>query len=156
MMNYIKRRFSTDMNDEYEPSNDNPNINHANSNPRPIPPNSNRSTPQRRPPGPSPSLPSSPSKTMSLSAMFSTAKDLIATNASSVTTSLTNSTSTSNTPNSKQGLTRQGTLINKDKSKVLLVIDDSNTEWSRYFRNKKIGDYEIRVEQVRAIYIRLF
>lgn len=30
---------------------------------------------------------------------------------------------------------------------TLLVIDDQNTDWSKYFRGKKIGDYEIRVEQ---------
>ncbi|KAH1017761.1 hypothetical protein HUJ05_008358 [Dendroctonus ponderosae] len=29
----------------------------------------------------------------------------------------------------------------------LLVIDDQNTDWSKYFRGKRIGDYEIRVEQ---------
>ncbi|GJQ80389.1 Syn [Trypoxylus dichotomus] len=30
---------------------------------------------------------------------------------------------------------------------TLLVIDDQNTDWSKYFRGKKIGDYDIRVEQ---------
>ncbi|KAI4461638.1 synapsin [Holotrichia oblita] len=30
---------------------------------------------------------------------------------------------------------------------TLLVIDDQNTDWSKYFRGKKIGEYEIRVEQ---------
>ncbi|XP_074031880.1 synapsin [Leptinotarsa decemlineata] len=30
---------------------------------------------------------------------------------------------------------------------TLLVIDDQNTDWSKYFRGRKIGDYEIRVEQ---------
>ncbi|XP_066260981.1 synapsin [Euwallacea similis] len=29
----------------------------------------------------------------------------------------------------------------------LLVIDDQNTDWSKYFRGKRIGDYEIKVEQ---------
>lgn len=29
----------------------------------------------------------------------------------------------------------------------LLVIDDQNTDWSKYFRGRKIGDYDIRVEQ---------
>lgn len=30
---------------------------------------------------------------------------------------------------------------------TLLVIDDQNTDWSKYFRGKRIGDYDIRVEQ---------
>lgn len=29
----------------------------------------------------------------------------------------------------------------------LLVIDDQNTDWSKYFRGRKISDYDIRVEQ---------
>jgi len=38
--------------------------------------------------------------------------------------------------------------INKDKCFTLLVIDDANTDWSKYFRGKRIhGDYDIRVEQ---------
>ncbi|CAM1314033.1 Syn (predicted) [Pycnogonum litorale] len=37
---------------------------------------------------------------------------------------------------------------NKEKTKILLVIDDQNTDWTKYFRDKKIyGDWEIRVEQ---------
>ncbi|KXZ75661.1 Synapsin-like Protein [Tribolium castaneum] len=30
---------------------------------------------------------------------------------------------------------------------TLLVVDDQNTDWSKYFRGKRIGDYDIRVEQ---------
>lgn len=30
---------------------------------------------------------------------------------------------------------------------TLLVIDDQNTDWSKYFRGRKIGEYDIRVEQ---------
>lgn len=30
---------------------------------------------------------------------------------------------------------------------TLLVIDDQNTDWSKYFRGKKIGEYDVRVEQ---------
>jgi len=38
--------------------------------------------------------------------------------------------------------------INRDKCFTLLVIDDANTDWSKYFRGKKIhGEYDIRVEQ---------
>ncbi|XP_050305081.1 synapsin [Anthonomus grandis grandis] len=29
----------------------------------------------------------------------------------------------------------------------LLVVDDQNTDWSKYFRGKRIGEYEIKVEQ---------
>ena len=38
--------------------------------------------------------------------------------------------------------------LNRDKCFTLLVIDDANTDWSKYFRGKRIhGDYDIRVEQ---------
>ncbi|XP_055375012.1 synapsin [Condylostylus longicornis] len=38
--------------------------------------------------------------------------------------------------------------INKDKYFTLLVLDDQNTDWSKYFRGKRLhSDYDIRVEQ---------
>ncbi|CAF2762943.1 unnamed protein product [Rotaria sp. Silwood2] len=38
--------------------------------------------------------------------------------------------------------------ISKEKFKLLLVIDDQHTDWSKYFKGKKIfADYDIRVEQ---------
>jgi hypothetical protein len=38
--------------------------------------------------------------------------------------------------------------FNKDRCFILLVIDDQNTDWSKYFRGKRLhGDYDIRVEQ---------
>ncbi|XP_055618221.1 synapsin [Toxorhynchites rutilus septentrionalis] len=38
--------------------------------------------------------------------------------------------------------------FNKDKCFTLLVLDDQNTDWSKYFRGKRIhGDHDIRVEQ---------
>nr|CAD7265964.1 unnamed protein product [Timema shepardi] len=37
---------------------------------------------------------------------------------------------------------------NKDRCFTLLVVDDQNTDWSKYFRGKRLhGDYDIRVEQ---------
>ncbi|XP_063404955.1 synapsin-like isoform X1 [Mytilus trossulus] len=70
--------------------------------------------------GPSPSAPSSPSKTL----------------------------------NATQGLPRAGPVqnskpaYNKDRCKILLVVDDQHTDWSKYFRGRKIfGDWDIRVEQ---------
>ncbi|XP_075236485.1 synapsin [Lycorma delicatula] len=37
---------------------------------------------------------------------------------------------------------------NKDRCFTLLVIDDQNTDWSKYFRGKRLhGDFDIRVEQ---------
>lgn len=45
------------------------------------------------------------------------------------------------------GATR-GQSFGKDRSLTLLVIDDQNTDWSKYFRGRRLhGDYEIRVEQ---------
>ncbi|XP_040570480.1 synapsin isoform X1 [Lepeophtheirus salmonis] len=36
----------------------------------------------------------------------------------------------------------------REKSYTLLVIDDANTDWSKYFRGRRIrGEYDIRVEQ---------
>ncbi|XP_037946754.1 synapsin [Teleopsis dalmanni] len=38
--------------------------------------------------------------------------------------------------------------FNKDKYFTLLVLDDQNTDWSKYFRGKRLhGDFDIRVEQ---------
>ncbi|XP_037070213.1 synapsin-like, partial [Pollicipes pollicipes] len=38
--------------------------------------------------------------------------------------------------------------FNKDRCFTLLVIDDQNTDWSKYFKGRQIhGDYDIRVEQ---------
>ena len=101
-----------------------------------------------RPPrkNPSPSAPSSPTKTLSLSAMMSAAKDLISTtsnNSSSATAAATSLFSTALPQNQRSNV----------KRKILLVIDEPSVEWSKYFRNKRIGDYELRIEQVRLILI---
>jgi hypothetical protein len=46
------------------------------------------------------------------------------------------------------GATRGQGFGGKDRCFTLLVIDDQNTDWSKYFRGRRIhGDYEIRVEQ---------
>lgn len=38
--------------------------------------------------------------------------------------------------------------FNKDRCFTLLVLDDQNTDWSKYFRGKRLhGDYDVRVEQ---------
>ncbi len=38
--------------------------------------------------------------------------------------------------------------FNKDRCFTLLVLDDLNTDWSKYFRGKRLhGDWDIRVEQ---------
>jgi len=40
-------------------------------------------------------------------------------------------------------------MLKKDKCYTLLVIDDPNTDWSKYFRGRRLhgGEYDIRVEQ---------
>ncbi|KAG8312479.1 hypothetical protein J6590_023087 [Homalodisca vitripennis] len=39
-------------------------------------------------------------------------------------------------------------VFNKDRCFTLLVIDDQNTDWSKYFRGRRLhGDFDIRVEQ---------
>lgn len=50
---------------------------------------------------------------------------------------------------------------NKDRCFTLLVIDDQNTDWSKYFRGKRLhGDYDIRVEQaefkVKFVWYQIF
>jgi hypothetical protein len=38
--------------------------------------------------------------------------------------------------------------FNKDRCFTLLVIDDANTDWSKYFRGRRVHtDWDIRVEQ---------
>ncbi|XP_017786732.1 PREDICTED: synapsin [Nicrophorus vespilloides] len=37
--------------------------------------------------------------------------------------------------------------VSSGRHLTLMVIDDQNTDWSKYYRGKKIGDYDIRVEQ---------
>jgi hypothetical protein len=40
------------------------------------------------------------------------------------------------------------TATSKDKQKILLVVDDHQTDWSKYFRGKRLlGEWDIRVEQ---------
>jgi hypothetical protein len=105
-------------------------------------PNSNTATAQQPTglrKGPSPSAPSSPTKNMSItSSVLNAARGIMNTNLSQL--------------NQNMGM-NQGTkkaFPNKDKIKILLVIDDDQTDWSKYFRNRKIfGDNEIRVEQVK-------
>ncbi|KAG8201110.1 hypothetical protein JTE90_028778 [Oedothorax gibbosus] len=46
------------------------------------------------------------------------------------------------------GSVMKGAPSAKDKHKTLLVIDDQHTDWSKYFRGKRIhGDWDIRMEQ---------
>ncbi|XP_061187733.1 synapsin-like [Saccostrea echinata] len=45
---------------------------------------------------------------------------------------------------------------NKDRCKILLVVDDPHTDWSKYFVGKKIfGDWDVRVEQAEFSEINL-
>lgn len=41
-----------------------------------------------------------------------------------------------------------GRGYNRDRCVTLLVIDDQNTDWSKYFRGRRLpGEWDIRVEQ---------
>ncbi|KAL8575492.1 hypothetical protein ACOMHN_013043 [Nucella lapillus] len=74
--------------------------------------------------GPSPSAPSSPSRHNPPSAIGQR--------------TLSSSSSSSGRPS-----------YNKDKCKILLIIDDQHTDWSKYFKGKKIfGDWDVRIEQL--------
>ena len=39
--------------------------------------------------------------------------------------------------------------MSRDKCYTLLVIDDANTDWSKYFRGRRLhgGEYDVKVEQ---------
>ncbi|KAK3576656.1 hypothetical protein CHS0354_004941 [Potamilus streckersoni] len=108
-MNYLRRRFSSgDLQGELKEENALP------------------STVLNFKKGPSPSAPSSPSKS----------------------------------PNAASGLAKglftQKPAYNKDRCKILLVIDDQHTDWSKYFRGRKLfGDWDIRVEQAEFSEINL-
>ncbi|XP_021341161.1 synapsin-like isoform X1 [Mizuhopecten yessoensis] len=68
--------------------------------------------------GPSPSAPNSPSKSMSGAGI------------------------------PRAPVSNNKPAYNKDRCKTLLVVDDHHTDWSKYFRGRKIfGDWDIRVEQ---------
>ena len=84
----------------------------------------------------SPSAPSSPTQSKisfnQISTMMTAAREIL-------------SSTTTSQQSSKPGLFSQSTLTNK--AKVLFVIGDTSVDWSRYFRNRKLVDFEIRVEQ---------
>lgn len=47
-----------------------------------------------------------------------------------------------------QSATQRAPAFNKDRYYTLLVLDDQNTDWSKYFRGRRLhNDFDIRVEQ---------
>lgn len=43
----------------------------------------------------------------------------------------------------------QQRVAGRDKQKIVLIIDDQQVDWSKYFRGKRIfGEFDIRIEQV--------
>ncbi|ESO12867.1 hypothetical protein HELRODRAFT_93529 [Helobdella robusta] len=87
--------------------------------------------PKRR--GPSPSAPSSPSRSTSIQGL---------------TRGLFGSSSSSTQPPKP--------AYNKDRCKTLLVIDTPNVEWTKYFRGRKLlGEWDLRVEQAEFSEINL-
>lgn len=99
---------------------------------------------------PSPSAPSSPTKTMSLSAMMSAAKDIISNTTTAATSTVASSATGlfSTSPNSQQQQQRGSTSTGASKRKILLIIDDAPVDWSKFFRSKRVGEWELRIEQV--------
>ena len=174
MLNYLKRRFSSgDIQGEFKDEREreaqilelNSNIRmtglqlnkESPASPADNPPNSEKVTsnnqkdprpinvPKKQP---SPSAPTSPTKTMTLSTMMNAAKDILNTNTNNWTNNTTPQNPQQNSQN-KNSFNRQNT-IQKEKYKVLLIIDHKSIEWNRFFRNKKIYDYELRIEQVHS------
>lgn len=154
-LNSIKRRFSTEVldDDNQQPvqAGVSPTSAARNTADKPVL-SLNMNAPPKMRKNPSPSAPSSPTKTLSLSAVMSAAKDLIATNTSSVTSSGSSSTGGGGLFSSATlPLNRGSNTSTTIKRKILLIIDDAKVDWSKYFRNKRIGDYDLRIEQVRLI-----
>ncbi|XP_022298979.2 synapsin-like [Crassostrea virginica] len=105
-MNFLRRRFSSgDLQGELKDRDENINVLNFKK-------------------GPSPSAPSSPSRSTSV-------------------TGITH-------PNAHKP------PYNKDRCKLLFVVDDQHTDWSKYFVGKKIfGDWDVRVEQAEFSEINL-
>lgn len=93
--------------------------------------------------GPSPSAPASPTKNTSFAdSVLNAARVMINNNSP-------NSSQHQTTTNNYCAPTGSKVFSNRDKIKILLVIDDDHTDWSKYFRNRRLnGEFEIRVEQV--------
>jgi hypothetical protein len=154
MMNYFKRRFSQgDLNGELEDDREGVEsvlnkINAENILSKPMQAMFNRKSA-------SPSVPSSPTKSLSISTMMSVAKDILGNQtqlqsqpaqihqvpAQQQRAPLTNQMSQSQMSNSTQ-------IQPKERARILLVIDDPRVNWSQYFRNRKINNIDLRVEQV--------
>ncbi len=153
-MNYFKRRFSQgDLNGELEDDREGVEsvlnkINAENILSKPMQAMFNRKSA-------SPSVPSSPTKSLSISTMMSVAKDILGNQtqlqsqpaqihqvpAQQQRAPLTNQMSQSQMSNSTQ-------IQPKERARILLVIDDPRVNWSQYFRNRKINNIDLRVEQV--------
>ncbi|XP_067934739.1 synapsin-like isoform X2 [Watersipora subatra] len=124
-MNYLRRRFSSsdiqkDLEDEEQPNFSNTASNFF-----------GFGVAKK---GASPSAPSSPSR----SNIAGNITGNISGNISNLSGGMTSMT---------KGLFSKPTY-NKDKCRCLLVIDDHHTDWSKYFRGRKVfGDYDIRLEQ---------
>ena len=175
MLNYLKRRFSSgDLQNELDDEQDqdskilssitkrientslgmsfnNNNNNNANQNQNNnfsnIVTNFTTSNRVRGTKGPSPSAPSSPTKNISFTDSVLNAARVIMTTNNSPHQSASLSNNNFSSASSKH-------VSNREKVKILFVIDDDHTDWSKYFRHRKlIGDYEIRVEQVIYTYI---
>ncbi|KAL8593454.1 hypothetical protein ACOMHN_037288 [Nucella lapillus] len=114
-MTFLKRRFSSgDLQGELE--------------------DAEGQVPQTPKKGPSPSAPSSPSRTTPAGGLGQRFF----------------SSSSSSSPSAGRA------AFNKDRCKILLIIDDQHTDWSKYFKGKKIfGDWDIRVEQAEFSEINL-
>ncbi|CAH8545178.1 unnamed protein product [Dicrocoelium dendriticum] len=90
-----------------------------------------------------PSAPASPSRGHGMSASFMGP-------VSNITGQISNTImgGFSHITSNPSGPTTSKTSTNKERQKVLLVIDDSQTDWTKYFRGRRIlGDWDVRVEQ---------
>ncbi|CAH0555463.1 unnamed protein product [Brassicogethes aeneus] len=153
-VNYLKRRFSSgDLSSECDDA-DAPIDPYA-------PPGANKPTPvtsqPQAPPPPPPSQSSSTTSDLSLNLRSGSKTTSAPSSPAKSRESLLQRVQSLTGQAKEQGASILGAAVSSATSRVsatvsgrhltLLVIDDQNTDWSKYFRGKKIGDYDIRVEQ---------
>jgi hypothetical protein len=165
MMNYFKRRFSQgDLNGELEDDRESVEsvlnkINAENILSKPMQAMFNRKSA-------SPSVPSSPTKSLSISTMMSVAKDILGNQAQPQSQpAQPQQAQSQQQPTQRAPLTSQMSqsqmsnftqIQPKERARILLVIDDPRVNWAQYFRNRKINNIDLRVEQVNIDWFLLY
>ncbi|UJR35366.1 hypothetical protein I4U23_028123 [Adineta vaga] len=153
MMNYLKRRFSSgDLQNEHDESVMTVPTSHESHSNMSTQSNVTRQSGWESKSSTYPSAPSSPTRNLSFANQFISVARGVVNQAIQQIPHQQSGTSglptTHHAPHYHAIQTRDYQQNSKEKCKLLLVIDDQHTDWSKYFKGKKIfADYDIRVEQ---------